>query len=77
LNGARVFDFHLPTNIFNNSENFGFCEENCLGNGVLDISKCYGGFFKLKVKKKFLSSLIFKIGAPSYISQPHFLNAGN
>ena len=44
MNGTRAVSFHLPTNIFNNSENFGFCEENCLGNGVLDISKCYGGF---------------------------------
>ncbi len=43
-----VYQFHLPQNIFynasSNPDNFGFCNENdCLGNGVMNISKCYGG----------------------------------
>lgn len=47
--GAKTLDFHLPKNIFFystlNPDNEGFCSNNCLGNGVLNISKCYGGKF--------------------------------
>ena len=48
IDGAATYDFHLPKNIFYNSSTNpgferGFCSKSCLGNGVLDISKCYGG----------------------------------
>ena len=47
INGAKTYDFHLAKDMFYNStlnpDNEGFCSKNCLGNGVLDISKCYGG----------------------------------
>lgn len=62
VNGIRVYDFHLPENIFYNStlnpENNGFCddEKGCLGNGVLDISSCFS-----------FSGV--------YLSKPHFLDA--
>jgi hypothetical protein len=44
-----VYQFHLPENIFSNAssnpDNTGFCtdKDKCLGNGVMNISKCYGG----------------------------------
>ena len=43
-----VYDFHLRPDIFHNDSvnpnNAGFCPGGkCLGNGVLNISKCYGG----------------------------------
>lgn len=47
VKGVKTYDFHLPKDIFYNSTenaaNIGFCDSNCLGNGVLNISKCYGG----------------------------------
>lgn len=45
IDGVKTYDFHLPPNIFLASklESEGFCEEKCLGNGVLNISNCYGG----------------------------------
>jgi hypothetical protein len=45
INGVKTYDFHLPKDIFyqSNPANEGFCDENCLGDGVLNISKCYGG----------------------------------
>ena len=79
--GVKTFDFELPKETFYNStlnpENSGFCSQDCLGNGVMDISKCYGGILSLNELDKFLkiSSLIDYQGAPSYISMPHFLNA--
>jgi lysosome membrane protein 2 len=48
LNNINIYDFHLPENIFYNSslnpENNGFCdsEKGCFGNGVLDITSCFG-----------------------------------
>ncbi|CAF0919380.1 unnamed protein product [Brachionus calyciflorus] len=46
INGVHTYDFHLPKDAFYNStlnpDNDGFCT-NCLGNGVLNISNCYGG----------------------------------
>ncbi len=45
--GIKVLDFHLPTNFFYNGtlnpDNEGFCNKNCLGNGVLNISTCNSG----------------------------------
>lgn len=45
IDGVKTFDFHLPSDIFSASEleHAGFCEDKCLGNGVLNISSCYGG----------------------------------
>lgn len=47
IDGVKTYDFHLPSNIFSNSsinfDNEGFCDGECLGNGVLNISNCYGG----------------------------------
>ena len=48
VRGIDTFDFHFPKNIFHNSslnpENDGFCSgEDCLGNGVFNISKCFMG----------------------------------
>ena len=47
--GFKTYAYHLPKNVFANytvnPDNFGFCTDGvCLGNGVLNISKCYGGF---------------------------------
>ncbi|CAF1030388.1 unnamed protein product [Brachionus calyciflorus] len=45
--GVKTYDFHLPENIFAepsiNPENEGFCDGECFGSGVLNISNCYGG----------------------------------
>ena len=49
IKGIKTYDFHLPKNIFynttGNANNIGFCGKNnkCLGNGVQNISTCYGG----------------------------------
>ena len=48
LNGIKTYAFHLPPNVFANytinPDNYGFCPNGvCLGNGVLNISKCAGG----------------------------------
>lgn len=45
IDGVKTYDFHLPPNIFSafDLETEGFCEGKCLGNGVLNISNCYGG----------------------------------
>ena len=45
VNGLHTYDYHVPEDLFwNTAENAGFCDEGfCLGNGVLNISKCYGG----------------------------------
>lgn len=62
IDGIKLYDFHLPPNIFYNStlnpENEGFChpKDKCYGNGVQNISSCYGG-------------------VSGFVSQPHFLNA--
>ena len=48
-----TYTFHMPKNMFYNAslnpDNEGFCTKNCLPNGVMNISKCYGGilFFQL------------------------------
>ena len=45
-NGVDTYTFHLPEHIFYNGsydpDNAGFCTKNCLPNGVMNISKCYG-----------------------------------
>jgi hypothetical protein len=47
INDIPVYAYHLPKNIFYNStvsNNPNFCgERECLGNGVMNISACYGG----------------------------------
>lgn len=45
IDGVKTYDFHLPSNIFSASklESEGFCQGKCLGNGILNISNCYGG----------------------------------
>jgi hypothetical protein len=70
----KIFDvdtlgFYLPENLFHHSpsdlHNDGFCEGGkCLGNGVQNISKCYGGLSGfisqphfLNADKKFANSL--------------------
>lgn len=61
----RIFDintlgFHLPENLFHNSTsnpfNDGFCEGDCLGNGVQNISKCYGGLSGFISQPHFLNA---------------------
>ena len=46
IDNIETFDFHLPEDVFYNStlnpENEGFCTNDCLGNGVQNISKCTG-----------------------------------
>jgi hypothetical protein len=46
-NGIKTYNFHLPKTIFYNTtynpDSNGFCENECVGNGVLNISTCYGG----------------------------------
>ena len=42
----EIYKFNLPNNLFNQSNpiNDGFClGSDCLGDGVQNISKCYGG----------------------------------
>ena len=48
IRGIDTLDFHFPSQIFYNSslnpENLGFCSgDDCLGNGVFNISKCFMG----------------------------------
>lgn len=53
----------MPTNVFSNStlnpENIGFCDKHnnkCLGNGVLNISKCIGGVSTFISQPHFLNA---------------------
>ena len=47
VDDLKAYAFHLSEYVFYNSsydaDNKGFCSENCLGNGVMNISKCDGG----------------------------------
>ena len=79
----NTFDFHMPTNIFYNSstnpDNQGFCSgEDCLGNGVFNLSKCFMGIYFVKRNSSTQTNkqkrLIYK-GISVFLSQPHFLNA--
>jgi lysosome membrane protein 2 len=58
--GVKTYAFHLPENIFWNStlnpENIGFCDNDCLGNGVQNISKCYGGISSFISQPHFLNA---------------------
>ena len=61
LDGLNTFDFHLPSNIFHNAsenpESDGFCDPSgCLGNGVLNISTCYGGISGFISQPHFLNA---------------------
>ena len=60
FNDINVYDYHLPKDIFLNStlnpNNDGFCEGACLGNGVLNISKCYGGVSGFVSQPHFLNA---------------------
>ena len=46
IDNLPTYDYHFPKNIFYNStlnpENEGFCENDCLGNGVYNMSACVG-----------------------------------
>jgi len=60
VKGVKTHDFHLPENIFYNSTlnplNEGFCNGDCLGNGVQNISKCYGGVSSFISQPHFLNA---------------------
>ena len=69
VRGVETWDFHLPENVFWNStlnpSNEGYCQGDCLGNGVQNISKCYGGVSSfisqphfLNADKKFTDALV-------------------
>jgi len=49
VNNLNTFEFRVPKNIFYNSslnlENKGFCDDDCLGNGVFNVSKCIDGTY--------------------------------
>ncbi len=49
VNGVKTYDFHLPNDVFSMKtlQNEGYCTDDCLGNGVLNISKCSQGLFNL------------------------------
>ena len=48
VKGVKTYAYHLTDDIFNNSspQNPAFCgiSDKCLGDGVHNISKCYGGY---------------------------------
>jgi lysosome membrane protein 2 len=58
VKNIKTMDFHLPSDIFHNTpDNAGFCDEGrCLGNGVLNISKCYGGVSGFVTQPHFLNA---------------------
>jgi len=60
VKGVKTLDFHLPENIFYNSTlnplNEGFCNGDCLGNGVQNISRCYGGISSFISQPHFLNA---------------------
>ncbi len=60
VHGVKTLDFHLPETQFYNSsvnpDNEGFCKESCLGNGVQNISKCYGGISGFISQPHFLNA---------------------
>ena len=59
VKGVETLDFTLPEDIFYNStlnpDNEGFCDGECLGNGVFNISQCKDGTFFSIISLKFLS----------------------
>lgn len=58
--GVKTFEFHLPKNSFYNvslnPDNEGFCNGDCIGNGVQNISKCYGGVSSFISQPHFLNA---------------------
>ena len=54
INGIKTYDFHISKDIFFNSslnpENMGFCDSDCLGNGIFNISKCRAGNFSVELE---------------------------
>ena len=46
IDDIQTYDYHLSKNIFYNSDlnpdNEGFCDKECLGNGVFNMSACTG-----------------------------------
>ena len=86
VEGIDTLDFHLPHNTFYNSSlnplNEGFTKsDNYLGNGVQNISVCYGSiiliwFLYIYIWFKILKKKSIQIKDLSgFISQPHFLHA--
>lgn len=59
LHGMDLYTFHAPHNLFYNSSlnplNEGYCSNDCLGNGVQNISRCYGG---KSIKSDYLFSVL-------------------
>ncbi len=45
MKNIDTYDFHLPYDLFSMSrlQSEGYCTNDCLGNGVLNISKCSNG----------------------------------
>ncbi len=45
MKNVSTYDFHLPADLFNISrmQSEGYCTNDCLGNGVFNISKCSNG----------------------------------
>ena len=60
INNIKTYDFHIAENIFYNStlnpENEGICDDDCLGNGVFNISKCFGGISGILSQPHFLNA---------------------
>ncbi|CAF0919401.1 unnamed protein product [Brachionus calyciflorus] len=60
VDGIDCFDFHLPENIFANEtlnpENAGFCDGECLGNGVFNLSRCLDGVSSFISQPHFLNA---------------------
>lgn len=58
LYNMNLKTFHLPRNIFYNSSmnplNQGFCSNDCLGNGVQNISRCFNGLSAFVSQPHFL-----------------------
>jgi len=63
ISGVKTYDFELPANAFYNStlnpENIGFCSNDCLGNGVMDLSNCYGGKIFFNKNKLIIIGIYF------------------
>ncbi len=61
LSDMNLITFQVPHNVFYNSSlnplNEGFCANDCLGNGVQNISRCYGG---QSLINQYLVYLLFK-----------------
>lgn len=60
INGVNTYDFHLPKNAFWNATlnplNEGYCDGDCIANGVQNISRCYGGVSSFISQPHFLNA---------------------